>query len=219
MTGWAATVFDPGMFDPAVLLAGERTRVSGHDAWYRPDHPPLALGGAGPVLGWQDRSGSWILASRPNQADALDRAELTRFAAAVRLGPPRDLLVPFRLGDLPDGWRITRVSEDRGRGSADLAGPGGAARVVVYPVSISPWFVPTGPGTGQLVVGGHPAWYRQVKTPDTSAGTDLGMLAGTCNVRLVPSGDVLDLAAATRIARAMTFPDCEDRSTWTGAVR
>lgn len=120
--GATIMVHDPGTFDAARFTHGERVTVQGHEAYFVPDYilgtelglPPGTAGDRHvivgtsappgfteiptPAVGWPDASGAWVVV-----LDGGDKAKLLHVAEAVRLGAPRMVPAPFRLGYVPAG--------------------------------------------------------------------------------------------------------------------
>ena len=105
--GAMVAIADPGVFDAAALLAGERITIGGHPAYYTPVQPFPDSFGPGPsgepttglqkwpAAGWRDASGAWVILWEA------DREELIRVGENLRFGPPRAMRTAFLLGATP----------------------------------------------------------------------------------------------------------------------
>jgi hypothetical protein len=114
-------VHDPGTFDAAPFLSGEKVTVRGHPAYYVTDLlVGVSIGGGmapinpdrpedirRPAIGWPDRSGAWVIVYLDKSEDGIgsvqwdDKADLLRVAGVLRIGNPRDMRASFYLGYLP----------------------------------------------------------------------------------------------------------------------
>ena len=232
--GGEVLAYDPGTYDPALLLRGERTTVSGHDAWLVADYRFASSEETTPVLGWQDPSGVWVLTYR--FGTKLDRADLITFASAIRIGPPRPLTTPFQLASGPGGLPLTVVMVGGGPHGyrdatvafgtrnanveseyADI--PPKAPMMVSATVSGDNLDLPMTKGelTRIAPIAGHPAWYGagngRVGAP--VGGGHLLIEAGACTVQFI-SADSTKIGRddLTAMAAAATYADCSDPSTW-----
>lgn len=225
--GGEVTAFPPGTLDETQFRTGEDIRDSsylttftfvGHAAG---DTKPWR----GPAVGRRDPSGAWIVVyADTERADGgISRSDLLRLAAAVTLGPPRDLRLPIRFGPaLPADLRLTYVRWpdqriDRraaalGFSSADRK-PSGAA---VYPglppeldVAVlagardAAWRKTRTKLTGATRVAGLPAWY--------SPGARLTVEAERCVVTVESARPRADLEA---LIENLTVGDCADPESW-----
>ena len=223
------TAYDPGTFDPAMLKAGQRTVVSGRDAWYVPQYvfPGDGTAQRTAVLGWQDPSGTWLLAyadTAANENRVLDLDHLQRLGEQVVISPTHDLRAPFRLGWLPAGLVMTYLA------ATDKAGPGGGATVglsaagrkpstaVSYssvPKDLDVSISAAAPGKGWPVekaqlgvataIGGRPAWLK---------GSDLVVEERQCVVRVHATAK-LPRADLERLAKELRVGDCSESDSWT----
>jgi hypothetical protein len=240
-----AIAIDPDVaFDPGPLRAGERITVSGHEAWYVAAYPlgiylPTDRSRAlrpqrepSPVIGWRDPGGTWILVYQDNKVRT-DRAALLAAAEAVRVTPPRELLLPVTLGRLPAGLPPNFLTTDR-RSYAHLSLGGTTAPPdAVYVVGVTPGTAVTIEATPRekrplpdaatpvADVAGHQAWYS-VHTIGTARGNGtLSVRVGACLVTF----SAWDEKQATKedlrfIAEHATYAaDCENPATWGPAVR
>ena len=237
--GGEVTAYDPGAFDPVRLRRNAtQLTVRDHQASFVPDFafPAAGSGDSRPyhtdVLGWQDPSGIWVLVYAAPGA-SLPRDELLRFAAAVTVGPPRDLRAPFRLGPLPDGLTATYVrsvdiqSDDLNAATVGLSAagrrPSGGAVYDAVPPGVALAITAAVPGKdapdtpGDLKVAGHDAWYTTGTNPLSApgAGGKLTVATGQCLVT-VEAADRKRTPRADlqRMVAAMTIGDCRDPDTW-----
>ncbi|RSM60007.1 hypothetical protein DMB66_26030 [Actinoplanes sp. ATCC 53533] len=225
--GGEVTAFPPGTLDETQFRTGEDIRdlsylttftFVGHAAG---DTKPWR----GPAVGRRDPSGAWIVVyADTERADGgISRSDLLRLAAAVTLGPPRDLRLPIHFGPtLPADLRLTYVRWpdqriDRraaalGFSSADRE-PSGAA---VYPglppeldVAVlagardAAWRKTRTTLTGATRVAGLPAWY--------SPGARLTVEAERCVVTVESARPRADLEA---LIESLTIGDCADPESW-----
>lgn len=117
-------VFNPAAFDSAPVRRGEPVPVAGRSARYVNDLDVSKYVCSGttvvpaacqrsdaasllrvPAIGWAEPTGAWVIVVSPWGST---RADLLAAAATVRLGPPRGIRVPYRLGYLPAG--LTGIS-------------------------------------------------------------------------------------------------------------
>lgn len=237
----AAIAVDPDVsFDPSRLQAGERTTVSGREAWYVSDYP---LGTYTPknltstqrsetdvaLVGWRDPSGIWVLAFQENNDDP-DRGKLLAAAQALRIHPAQDMTLPISFGRLPDGLPLNMVRSDR-RTSAFVTLGGATAPPDTR------WFVGPSPGTAVMIqvqpgtelpvrgtrvarVAGHDAWYSKATSGTARGNGTLSVRAGNCTVAFSAwDEDQASAAQLREIAAAVTYADCTDPTTWGPAVR
>jgi len=225
--GGEVTAFPPGTLDETQFRTGEDIRdlsylttftFVGHAAG---DTEPWR----GPAVGRRDPSGTWIVVyADTERADgAISRSDLLRLAAAVTLGPPRDLRLPVHFGPaLPADLRLTYVRwpDQRidhrpaalGFSSADRK-PSGAA---VYPglppdltVAVlagardAAWAKTRPTLTGATRVAGLPAWY--------SPGARLIVEAERCVITVESARPRADLDA---LIENLTIGDCADPESW-----
>ncbi len=252
--GGLVSAYDPGTFDPARLLTGDPVTVAGHPAWHVSDYvfarnvanvdgPSLRT----PVVGWQDPGGAWVLvhqAARPGT----DPRFLLAFAAAVRVGPPRELRSPVTVGPVPAGLPLSHVAtydRDDGqpvltagfapasRGPEDAAqynGPPAGLRLTVtaFPADSPTWPAERASVVGQataadtLTVAGHTAWYAAGNGPMAvrEGGSALLVDAGSCIVRF----EVVDRREVGRdeligVAAGTRYGSCDSTSGWARPVR
>lgn len=231
----SAIAYDPGAgFDPTRLRRGERTAVSGHEAWYVSDYP---FGGyfmnkrsslVMRVLGWRDPTGTWVLVYQ--QADKEPgRARLLQAAQAVRIGAMHEMTVPVSLGPLPAGLPMNTISSDRTRIEVTLGGEP-APLDAAYATGVPPGTgvvidarpdtpIPTG-ATRVAAVAGHDAWFTKSTIGTALGGGMLWVQVRACIVAF----SLWDPTKATvqqlrEIAAAATYADCKDPATWGPAVR
>jgi hypothetical protein len=235
----SATAIDADAgFDPARLRSGERTTVSGHEAWYVPDYPlALYLGvntsrmmrqpEPAPVLGWQDRTGTWVLV-HPRTDEELSRTQLLEAAQAVRIDPPSELTLPVGLARPPDELPWTTAQTDR-RTYARIAlggkpAPLDATMVVAAPgpaVIIEARPSRDRPVSGARVapVRGHDAWYSKETDGSALGNGTLRVRVGGCTVSFTAwDADRASASQLREIADAATYADCDDPATWVPAI-
>jgi hypothetical protein len=111
-------VFGRGDYDPARDRTGEPVLVDGKPGFYRADQacqcsPTPGVPGV-PGVAWEYAPGSWALVQYPrvnNEAGFVPppgiREILLTIANAVRFDRPTPVRVPYRLGYLPAGQRVT----------------------------------------------------------------------------------------------------------------
>jgi hypothetical protein len=109
----SVVVYDPGSYDASALLAGQHVAVDGHAAYFAEkallgsvsstQEGPRDPDYFAPAVGWPDSHGAWVVVawSYPATAGNAARDALLTVADLVRLGPARDLRVPFHFGYLP----------------------------------------------------------------------------------------------------------------------
>jgi len=223
------TAYDPGAFDPAMLKSGQRTVVAGRDAWYVAEYVFSGDGTAQrtAVLGWQDPTGTWLLAyadTAANENRVLDLDHLQRLGEQVVISPAHDLRAPFRLGWMPAGLTMTYLA------ASEKSGPGGGATVgltaagrrpstaVSYssvPKNLDVSISAAAPGKGWPVektqlgtataIGGRPAWL---------SGNDLVVEERQCVVR-VHSAAKRPRAELERLVKELRVGDCSEPDSWT----
>jgi hypothetical protein len=225
--GGEVTAFPPGMLDERQFGGAEQV----DDSWYL---PTFAFAGhtagdaetwRGPAVGRRDPSGTWIVVyADTERADGrIGRADLLRLAAAVTLGPARDLRLPLRFGAaLPKGLQLTYVRSpdhriDRRQAavgfSAAARRPSGAAVYAGLPPELdvalltgardAKWEQTRGTLTGQTTVADLPAWYEP--------GKRLTVEAERC---VVTVESALPRADLDRLVENLTIGDCADPESW-----
>ncbi|MEU4215947.1 hypothetical protein [Actinoplanes sp. NPDC026623] len=227
--GGEVTAFPPGTLDEGQFRAGEPV----NDAFYLPAFvfPEHTAGDAKPwrtpAVGRPDPSGVWVVAyadpARATGGAAVDREDLLRLAAAVRIGPPRDLRMPLRLGSrLPAGLQLTYVRSpdqqiDRRPSALGLSAPArrpsGAGVYAQVPagldvtVLIAPrdgaWDKRRATLTGATKSAGLPAWYDEGKRQTVQAER--------CVVTI---DTALPRAELDLLVEQMTIGDCTDPDSW-----
>jgi hypothetical protein len=238
LTAGATAIDADAGFDPARLRSGERTTVSGHEAWYVPDYP-LAMyvtvsswkmrrqAEPTPVLGWQDRTGTWVLV-HPFTGEELSRAQLIEAAHAVRIDPPSELTLPVGLAR-PDEFPWTRAESDRRTYARIVLGGTAAPPDATMVVGAAPgttiiieaW--PSGDhpvrGAPAAPVAGHDAWYSKNTLGSALGNGTLWVRAGGCTVSFTAwDADRASASQLREIAAAATYADCDDPATWVPAV-
>jgi hypothetical protein len=232
--GGEVIAYDPGTYDPAQLRRGERTTVSGHDAWLMMDYRFPDESQGMPVLGWQDPSGVWVLAFRLDRT--FDRTSVFAFASVVRVGPAQPLTAPIQLPAEPAGLPLTAVLLQGGpHGFSDATvafGAGGKPQQIPFPglprnVPLQINSTPQGNLDMPMIkaaltkippIAGHPAWY----------GVDGGAAGGWegggrvlidaegCTVQFISANlGTVSRAQLEATAATATYADCTDPSTWT----
>lgn len=227
--GGEVTAFPPGTLDERQFSTGEPV----NDAFYLPAFvfPEHTAGDAKPwrtpAVGRPDPSGVWVVAyadpALATGGEAVGRDDLLRLAAAARIGPPRDLRMPLRLGaHLPDGLQLTYVRSpdqqiDRRPSALGLSAPtrmpsGAGVYAQVPPgldltVLIAPrddaWDKRRAALTGATKSAGLDAWY--------DAGKRLTVEAERCVVTIETA---LPRAELDRLVEQMTIGDCADPDSW-----
>jgi hypothetical protein len=246
-------VHDPRTFDASKLVSGERITVQGHLAYFTRDLPTVGevsslvfpnLVGATPgkpvtvhstedAVGWQDRSGAWIVVDGEN-----DEAALTRVAEAVRLDGG-EVTAPYRLTYLSPGLTATYATVRDGAGvpgeQDSVMGFGGKpawSNGTVFPESVTPLSIHAMPrydgppdkgdqpapiGTSTTIAG-HATWYYTAPNsfiaPPT-AGSLMVVEAGSCYVEItVQDRRQIPLSELTRLVEGARFTSCSDPTTW-----
>ncbi|WP_148308117.1 hypothetical protein [Actinoplanes friuliensis] len=227
--GGEVTAFPPGTLDEQQLTVGERV----NDAWYVPDFTfaeHTARDGKpwqAPAVGRPDPSGVWVVVyadpARSVGEAAIGRDDLLRLAAAVRVGPARDLRLPLSLGaGLPAGLDLTYVRAtdqqlDRqpptlglSRATREPSGaglyarpPGGLDVIITTEPRNGDWDKRRPALTGPTTAGGLQAWYEQ--------GKRLTVEAERCVVTIESA---LTRAELEKLVDRMTIGDCADPESW-----
>jgi hypothetical protein len=245
--GGVVVAHDPGTFDPARLLAGERVTVSDHAAWLVRDYgfDRQMSGVAGRplrtvVVGWQDPAGAWVLVHR-GSPPGTDPRHLLTFAAAVRVGPARDVRSPLRFGWTPGGLSLSYFQTfDRdddqvvmaagfasaGRAPADAATYNGMPPGLELTVTAAPADARqlpddrTWPGA-RFTVAGHSAWYSDGNGPSAvrEGASELLVDAGSCLVR-IESRDRRRISRddLNRLVEHIRFGRCDAKTGWTRPI-
>ena len=227
--GVDVVVFDPGVFTARAQPGMESITIAGRDGWFQPSLPLGGVSGhptddaLGPAVGWADRSGVQVVVyRRPDLAvqNGLDaqRAELLRVAEGLRIGEPRDVTVPFRLGWVPAGLEVAGITA-----ITDFAGAGGSVTLRRGDVEVD---VAAGARGSQptnfdglpqtaLTVAGRPAVLVDFKERHRLVVPELG----TCALAAETADKQTTTADLVRVLETMTVADCNDRSTWTRPQR
>jgi hypothetical protein len=259
-------VYDPGAYDSRALEGGEKITVAGHPGYRAtievPDADPVPRMPAGPpgrerpdgtarvlTVGWQDPSGPWVTVLDIGSEAGLGLATspdplslLLDVAADIRLGAPRDVLVPMHFPAVPGNLPITFADVDdisvADGGQLAVLGFGGDPRPSVElfhpsqaevdtPLTIkawtangqAPWTEMAG-GPVNTTVAGRPARYYErsgkggVRVP--AGGSVLLVEIGSCGIQI----NVGDRKAITRadletMFSGATFDECDSIRTWT----
>jgi hypothetical protein len=226
--GGEVSAFEPGMLEENQLRGGEAVNIDVDlDARYVAAYTFAAHGdGAAqqwqtPAVGWQDPSGTWVLVYGD---ETTTKESLLKLAGAIRLGTPRDLRMPFRLGaGLPDGLQPTyfQSPENKTDGLPPTVGLSAPfrepSRAAVYraespaldlSVSAVPrdtqWATTRKTLGAAAKVAGHDTWF------------DSGQLtveAERCIVH-VRGGTATPREQLARIVDEMTIGDCTDLDSW-----
>jgi hypothetical protein len=248
-SGGTIAVHDPGTFDPTRLRQGEPVTVQGHPAFYvtnleapasavvsdAPGGPkmPYRIGSA---VGWQDRSGAWVVVY-----EAANRAATLRLAENVRLTAPRTARAPVRFGWVPRDLPVTYFdSRDiaeygvsanvafgdpaRGGEQSDLFFPGWDAPLTVQVLPMNGIMTAWGEDYAQRqvrTIAGHKTWYLEGEVgnfPDPD-GSQMLIQAGSCGITvLVDDRQSIPYPALQRMVENMTFGGCDDISDWMPVV-
>ncbi|MEV6343145.1 hypothetical protein [Actinoplanes sp. NPDC051851] len=240
-TGAQVVAFDPGVFDPADLRAGEAVTVSGQRAWYAAalpfdyatvlpmvDTTPIRMNV--PAVGWEGASGVWIVVYRPQRSTpaASTRAELLEVARDVRL---RDTLEtvrsPFHLGWLPSGLtadalELHDLAQLAGKSVSVAFGDGTDARalsVMAQPAAGDRDWETIRPELGEPEkVAGYDVWYQTEKASGLvpgEGGSVTSVVAGTCHLSIsVEDRNRITEADVHRLLTGLTLGKCADVSTW-----
>ncbi|WP_433203899.1 hypothetical protein ACQP00_34960 [Dactylosporangium sp. CS-047395] len=246
--GGTVLVHDPGTYDGRRLLAGARVTVHGHPAYFVADlglatgasdaGPPVSWPKTTPqpvpAVGWQDASGVWVVVYADGPLSD-PRSTLLRVAAAVTLGPPADVRVPFQLGYVPAGLRPTLAELDHYDTQAALVGLGGRPSwdslwppsgvntkfpvgIQVLPRSDYVDYPEAGrPPTTQIA--GHDVWYytdpRTAGRVFLAQGSNMVVHFGQCYMSIfVADRAQVPYPELTRMVTDMRFADCHDPATW-----
>lgn len=216
-----AEVHDPGPYDPSTLAGAQRIDLGGGSTGFALpafiSEEPLKT----PVSGVarRDPTGAWVIAYGPAPQDRLARA-----AVAVRIGPPRDVKVPFRLGSLPEGLRVSSA-DSRPAGVTTILSFQDPSRqlalqVVSQVADNTQYASKFGPPTP---VAGYDTWYLTKANSDWFADSDAVALLVQyqlgCNVLLRSSDSrTVTRAMLEQIARDTRFGSCADQTTWTSPL-
>jgi hypothetical protein len=215
----AVRAYDPDSPDiiPTAGPKAERTTVQGRraEAWISDSY-------ARPTLLWHHPSGIWIQISQLTGAS--DRARVAQVADAVRIGPPRRMSAPFRLGSLPAGLRMEGIDviQDDVNGpttTVELAPPdpaeypGSSIRILAFRRDPD-WFSKLTHRTPTTPVAGRSAWYDE---NDVMREGELVVDGGSCWM-LFGKTSKYTVGQLRTIAAGTTFGDCTDQSTWTVPV-
>ena len=259
--GTRVVVHDPGTFDATPFQRGEKVTVRGHPAYYLPDllvgvvvgtvlppiEPTRREEMRRPAIGWPEPSGAWVIVyldmpttsvSGAAVPGASEKAQLLRVADIVRIGTPRDLQAPFRLGYIPPGLagRAARVLDYRpGDGltvSVDLgphpsaidmyAGAEGQSdqplRVYMRPLGTFDDDVIRTLGPPEARIAGYDTWYNTEGTPGWQVAPGTGhvmAIVGRCWLE-VSSSDVTQIPyeELKRVVEGARFADCTQPGTW-----
>lgn len=208
---------------PGRVPAGsEPTLVQGQEAYFMTFGVAALM--ARPILGWRDPSGMWIEIT--HAAGATDRTWLTRLAEAVRVGARRPIVTPFRLAPLPDGLRLTSVSQrrDTPEGTTFQVQLDNAGTAVGRGPSYAPAYVISTATEGReptkeslryatTPVAGRSAYYRTIPNKRGMLAVD----AGSCWVEFTRGPEQSDNQVRS-LAATTSYAECADEATWTPPV-
>ncbi|MBB2946779.1 hypothetical protein FB565_006547 [Actinoplanes lutulentus] len=191
-------VYDPGLFDPSALLQGKQGVLPGRPVMYSLADPPM--------VGWQEPSGAWAVATGPRGA----LKQVLRVAADVQMTTPSVPPMPFRFGWVPGGLTLDRAST---RWASAQVGFGNALTVSAQQ-SDDPAGVISGKTLpSPVTIAGHQTWY--FADADDNPGGTLMVAAGDCLVQLAARDrSTVPLADVRRMVEAMEFATCADPATW-----
>ena len=254
-------VYDPGTYDSRVLRRGERITVGDHPAfrattrvregghWLR--GPAGSSQGPGATkdmltVGWKDPSGAWVTVldagtglGPPTSLDPLSL--LVDVGADVRLGAPRDVLVPMHFAAVPGNLPITFTDVDDTShpkdGQVAVLGLGGDRQPAVgilrpgyldvdTPLTITAW---TANGYAPWIemlyspvnttVAGHPARYYEDDSGSVSVppgGSVMLVEIGGCGIQIgVKDRTKITRADLEAMFAGATFDKCDSTKTWT----
>ncbi|GIJ47074.1 hypothetical protein Val02_39600 [Virgisporangium aliadipatigenens] len=135
MSVGSVTFYRAGVYDPARLGAEEPTAawgdafgvtVAGRAGIGRETAYRAAGGEQGTeirrtAVAWQYAPDSWATYVPRRQEGAQSRDDAIRIAAAVTAKPARDIRLPFRIGNLPNGWQVVAATETPDRDSSTIS--------------------------------------------------------------------------------------------------
>jgi hypothetical protein len=206
-------VFSAGGYDPAAAQAGTPVEVRGKPGFYRTDLPcHCGSDDPGPGVAWEYAPNTWALVRTGNSAGS--KETMTRIAAAVRFDKTTPVRVPFRIGWLPEGFRLTAgdmFSWAPPQASADITLVSNDSKRLMFGVHY--W----GPPTTVSDTSRHPVadpTLGRVRMEEALGGVSVDV--GPFQVQL--SSD-LDKETVDRIARSITAAgDISDPRSWIPAV-
>jgi hypothetical protein len=266
------TVHEPGTFDPAPFLRGEEENTAGRRLHYLSTHvseeacptvPPQPRDGvtpegclsvnvpgqpghreprATPALAWAEPSGAWVVM---RMVTGSNRVDLRRAAGTIRMGPPRDLRTPYRLGYLPPGFTAVYAAAKESpprpvvstlaldpNPAVPVTGPdpttvGGRVTSVALTISVTPM---TNEVARRIADLGTPTKVAGLDTfylagPTAGWGVEPGAAVfvasdGTCPVFMnIRERDRIPRPELERIVGNATFTDCANPATWTAPLR
>lgn len=219
----SVTVFSKRAFDPTAAENGRRVTVQGHRGYFGNlpvVGPSLPVPKSVPTLVWEYAPDSWAVVQASWSQNPLAGAQL--LAARVRIGEHQPVLMPFKLGWVPDGL-VAGGAQDWGIGLSDglpakradcsTASCGSAMSVSVYEPGVPD--APHAPGTRRLKISGHDA----ILYP-RAAELDVGLGDRTLWIRVDPNhvGKFSD-RDLIKIAQNVTMsPNMTDQKTWFDAT-
>jgi hypothetical protein len=240
-------VYDPGTFDPAPFRRGTPVTVAGHPAFAVDDRAVVKVPRVGtppegslvvhaPAVGWQDPSGAWVVVFGGFDGD---RTPALTVAALVRLGPPRDVHVPYRLGYVPAGLPVNAAMTAMGARDA-VVGFGAptpglpSAHSFMYGLALPAFLVvQADPHTPDLdrsfgglgaptPIAGLDTWYLTRSEPGLTVLDGAGLLAVRtphCLVQIsVQDRRRVPYDALKRMVEGARFADCGNPATWTSPL-
>lgn len=220
--GVRVVVYDPGTHKPVSLPGTEPMTIAGRAAWFQPEYPIGGLGGfppsdaRGAAVGWADPSGAQVVIFRLPER-VIRKAMLLEVAQGLRIGPPRDVTLPFQLGWVPAGLAITEITVRPNR-------EGSIVTLRRGDVGVNLWALPTyrttrghdGPEFTALTVAGRPAVAyeddkrRSITIPEF--GT-CGLMIETIDQKQTRKAELI------RVLETLTVADCENKATWIRPAR
>ncbi|WP_433831484.1 hypothetical protein ACQP2E_13640 [Actinoplanes sp. CA-015351] len=196
--GADVVVHDPGLFDPSALLQGKQGVLPGRSVIYSLADPPM--------VGWQEPSGAWVVATGPRGA----LQQVLKVAADVRMTTPAVPPMPFRFGWVPGVLALDRASTRFASAQVGF----GYALTVSAQQSDDPAGVISGKKLPKPVtVAGRQTWYFE--DADDNPGGTLIVAAGDCLVQLAARDrSTVPVADVRHMVEAMDFATCADPATW-----
>jgi hypothetical protein len=266
-------VHDPGTFDPDPVRRGMPVTVAGREARYIPDldlgvtcsaaaqsgqpvQPGQPTGPRGscavvsrvggtavrmPVMAWAEPSGAWVVVFI---VPGSTQADLVRAAAAVRTGPPRDVVAPYRLGYLPAEltWVYAATTDYGPRLATSLLAFDPDPALPVGGLDMATGFVPEmtaaltiastrrTPTVDERVaelgrpvkVAGLDTYYANGNVGAWRIATGAAVfvvVAGACQFHInVRDRSRIPRSELVRMVENATFGDCADPATWTAPL-
>jgi hypothetical protein len=174
---------------------------------------------------WTYADDAWATASCTHDSAESGRQDLNLLAAAVRFEPTRALL-PVRLSELPEGYRVSAVLDARVNsaptGVLGVAAPDLPSFSVFNTADRLPQPAGPGlPGVEELVINGHPVYVREdQRTVQISIGDRFMNITSTGGSGGRQSWEPGERQAILKLAAALRFADdVADPGTWFDAER